>query len=50
MAVFCSSLILCFPGVAREFSECFAMVPVDTIINGITFHGHCIFTVRSLYL
>ena len=54
MAVFCSSLISCFPGMLlRYFLNDFEMVPVAPIITGITFvftfHMRCISTLMSLY-
>ena len=54
MAVFCSSLISCFPGMLLTyFLNDFEIVPVAPIITGITFaftlHMRCISTVRSLY-
>ena len=54
MAVFCSSLTLCFPGVLLTyFLNEFEIVPVAPIITGIifgfTFHMRCISIVRSLY-
>jgi hypothetical protein len=47
MAVLCTSLILCFPGMwFRYFLNDFEIVLVATIITGITFvftfHMHCI--------
>jgi hypothetical protein len=55
MAVFCSSLILCFPGVLlRYFQNNFEMVPVACTINDVTFvftfHVHGIFILRSFCL
>ena len=54
MAVFCSSLISCFPGMLLTyFLNVFEILPVAPIINGITFvftfHMRCISIVRSLY-
>ena len=54
IAVFCTSLILCFPGILlRYFLDDFEMVPVAPIITGIksvfTFHMCCISIVGSLY-
>ena len=54
MAVFCSSLTSCFPGMLLTyFLNYFEMVPVAPIITGITFvftfHMCCISIVRSLY-
>ena len=55
MAVFCSSLTACFPGMLlKYFLNNFEIVPVAPIINtGITFlftfHMLCISIVRSLY-
>ena len=54
MAVFCSSLTLCFPGMLLTyFLNDFEIVPVAPIITGITFvftfHMRCISIVRSLY-
>ena len=54
MAVFCSSLTSCFPGVLLTyFLKDFEMVPVAPIITGITFvftfHMRCIYIVRCLY-
>ena len=54
MAVFCSSLTSCFPGVLLTyFLNDFEIVPVAPIITGIafvfTFHMRCISIVRSLY-
>ena len=53
MAVFCSSLNSCFPGVLLTyFLSDFEIVPVAPIITGITFvftfHMRCISIVRSL--
>ena len=55
VAVFCSSLTSCFPGMLLTyFLNDFEVVPVAPIITGITFgftfHMHCISIVRSLYL
>ena len=52
MAVLCSSVISCFPGMLlRYFLNDFEMVPVAPIIVGITFvftvHMRCISVVRS---
>ena len=54
MAVFCSSLTSCFPGMLLTyFRNDFEIVPVAPIITGITFvftfHMRCISIVRSLY-
>ena len=54
MAVFCSSLTSCFPGMLLTyFLNDFEIVPVAPIITGITFvftfHRRCISIVRSLY-
>ena len=54
MAVFCSSMIWCFPLMfLRYFMNDFEMTPVAPIITGITFiftfHMLCIPLVRSLY-
>ena len=54
MAVFCSSLISCFPGMLLSyFLNDFEMVQVAPIITGITFvftfHMSCISIVRSSY-
>ena len=54
MAVFCSSLTSWFPGMLLTyFLNVFEIVPVATIITGITFvftfHMRCISIVRSLY-
>ena len=54
MAVFCSSLTSCFPGMLLTyFFNDFEIVPVAPIITGITFvftfHTRCISIVRSLY-
>ena len=54
MAVFCSSLISCFPGtLLRYFLNDFETVPVAHIITGttfvFTFHIHCTSTVTYLY-
>ena len=54
MAVFCSSLISCFPGMLLTyFLNDFEIAPVAPIITGIafvfTFHIRCISNVRSLY-
>ena len=54
MAVFCSSLTSCFPGMLLTyFLNNFEIVPVAPIIVGITFvftfHMRCISIVRSLY-
>ena len=54
MAVFCSSLTSCFPGMLLTYflNDC-EIVPVAPIITGITFvftfHMRCISVVRSLY-
>ena len=55
MAVFCSSLTSCFPGMLLTyFLNDFEIDPVAPIITGITyvftFHMRCISIVRSLYL
>ena len=55
MAVFCSSLTSCFPGMLLTyFLNDFEIVPVTPIITGITFvftfHMRCISIVRSLYI
>ena len=55
MAVFCSSLTSCFPGMLLTyFLNDLEIVPVAPIINDITFvftfHMRCIFIVRSSYL
>ena len=52
MAVFCSSLISCFPGMLLRYCQSdLEMVPVGLIIIGITFpftfHMHWIFITRS---
>ena len=54
MAVFCSSLISCFPGMLlRYFLNDFGKVPAAAIIAGITFdftlHMRCISVIRTLY-
>ena len=54
MAVFCSSLTSCFPGMLLiYFLNDFEIVPVAPIITGITFvfafHMRCISIVRSLH-
>ena len=54
VAVFCSSLISCFPGtLLRYFLNDFEIVPVAPIITGValvlTSHMHCTFIVRCLY-
>ena len=54
MAVFCSSLTSCFPGMLlMYFLNDFEIVPVAPTITGITFvltfHMRCISVVRSLY-
>ena len=54
MAVFCSSLTSCFPGMLLTyFLNDFEIIPVAPIITGITFvftfHMGCISIVRSLY-
>ena len=47
MAVFCSSLISCFPGTLfRYFLNDFEMVTVDSTITGITF---CFYILHALY-
>ena len=55
MAVFCTSLTSCFPGMLLTyFLNYFEIVPVAPIITGITFvftfHISCISIVRSLLL
>ena len=55
MAVFCSSLTSCFPGMLlKYFLNDFEIAPVASIITGITFvftfHMRCISIVRSLLL
>ena len=55
MAVFCSSLTSCFPGMLLTyFLNDFEIVPVASIITAITFvftfHIRCISIVRSLYI
>ena len=43
MAVFCSSLTSCFPGMLlMYFLNDFEIVPVTPIITGITFHMRCL--------
>ena len=54
MAVFCSSLTSCFPGMLLTyFLNDFEIVPVAPFITGVTFvfifHMRCISIVRSLY-
>ena len=54
MAVFCSSLTSCFPGMMlMYFLNDFETVPVAPVITGITFvftfHMCCIYIVRFLY-
>jgi hypothetical protein len=54
VAVFCGSLVSCFPGMLlRYFLNDFGMVHVAPIITGITFvfafHMRCIYIVRSLH-
>ena len=54
MAVFCSSLTSCFPGMLLTyFLNDFEIVPFAPVITGITFvftfHMSCISIVRSLY-
>jgi len=54
MAIFCISLILCFPGMLLGYClSDFEMVPIAPIIGGITlactFHMRRISTVRCLY-
>ena len=54
MAVFCTSLTSCFPGMSLTyFLNDFGIVPVAPIITGIafvfTFHMRCISIVRPLY-
>ena len=54
MAVFCSSLTSCFPGMLLTYFLNYSeIVPVAPIITGVTFvftfHMHCIHIVRSLY-
>ena len=54
MAVFCSSLTSCFPGMLLMYflNDC-EIVPVAHIITGMTFvftfHMRCIGIVKSLY-
>ena len=53
VAVFCSSLTSCFPGMLLMYVlNDFEIVPVATIITGITFvftfHMRCIYIVKSL--
>ena len=55
MAVFCSSLTSCFPGMLLTyFVNDFETVPVAPIITGITFvftfHMRCIFIIMLLFL
>ena len=55
MAVFCSPLTSCFPGMLLTyFLNDFEIVPVAPIIIGITFvftfHMRCISIVRSLFI
>ena len=55
MAVFCSSLTSCFPGMLLTYLlNDFEIFPVAPIITGITFvftfHMRCISVVRSLYI
>ena len=55
MAVFCSSLTSCFPGMLLTyFLNVFEIAPVAPIVTGITFvltfHMSCISIVRSLLL
>jgi len=54
MAVFCSSLTSCFPGMLLTyFLNDFEIVPIAPIITGITFvftfHMRCVSVVRPLY-
>jgi hypothetical protein len=53
VAVFCSSLISCFPVMLRRyFQNDYEMVPVAFVITGITFvsfHMRCISTARCSY-
>ena len=54
MAVFCSSLTSCFPGMLLTyFRSNFEIVPMAPIITGITFvftfHVRCVSVVRPLY-
>ena len=54
IALFCSSLTSCFPGMLiTYFLNNFEIVPVAPIVTGITFvftfHMRCISIVRSLY-
>ena len=54
MAVFCSSLISCFPDMLLRYClSDFEMVPVTPFVTGITFaftfHMHWISIIRSLY-
>jgi len=55
VAVFCSSLTSCFPGMLPTyFVNDFEIVPVAPIITGVTFvftfHMRCISIVRSILL
>ena len=55
MAVLCSSLTACFPGMLLTYSlNNFEIVPVAPIFTGITFvftfHMHSISIVRSLFI
>ena len=54
VAVFCSSLISCFPGMLIRYSlNELEMVPTAPVITDITFgfilHMHCVSIVTSLY-
>ena len=50
MAVLCSSLISCFPGMLlRYFLNDFEIVPVAPTTFVFTFHMHCISIVRCFY-
>jgi hypothetical protein len=54
IAVFCSYLIPCFPGMLlKYFLKDFEVVPVASIITGVTsvftFYMRCISIIRSLY-
>ena len=54
MAVFCSALTSCFPGMLLTyFLNDFEIVPVAPIVTGITFvftfHMRCISILKSLY-
>ena len=48
MAVFCSSLILCFPGtLLRYFMNDFKLVPVAPVIADFTYHHYHLLLVNS---